>query len=178
MKTVSASSYIKKALKSLVLLFPETRVRYEYDIDAEAHCVEVMPSRIYHLNTLYLDWEDGIINDFIEAYPDQNIYFFSDDSIVGISNIDFEISGNAFEELNATKEFQFLQNIVTQYSISETAISSLKGLNTFSNNLRVTNDDFSSLLRHSESGFKIANSLPTNNNFMENKFCDITLMVA
>jgi hypothetical protein len=178
MKTISASSYIEKALKSFVLLFPETRVRYEYDIDAEAHCIEVMPSKIYHLNTQYFKWEDEVTNNFIEVYPDQNIYFFSGDSIVGIKNIDFEISGTDFEELNSIGEFQFCQNVVTHYSISETVFLDLRGINTAISNSRVTNNAFTSKLRHRELDFKIANSRPTNDNFMEIKFCDMTLMVA
>jgi hypothetical protein len=90
----SITSFIKEALKEFILSFPKTRVRYEFDIDANVHCIEVVPNSIYHLDNDYINWENNFTNSFIQSFPYQNICFFSDDAIVGINNIEFELTGS------------------------------------------------------------------------------------
>jgi hypothetical protein len=84
MNNIEATSFIKEALKEFILSFPKTRVRYEFDIDANVHCIEVVPNSIYHLDNDYINWENNFTNSFIQSFPYQNICFFSDDAIVGM----------------------------------------------------------------------------------------------
>jgi hypothetical protein len=96
MNNLEATSFIKKALKEFIATFPKTRVRYEFDIDAKVHCIEVVPNDIYHLENEYINWENNFTSQFIVLFPDQNICFFSDDAIVGINNIQLEFIGNQY----------------------------------------------------------------------------------
>src|SRR5690554_2444988 len=104
MNNSEATVFIKEALNSFISTFPKTRVRYEFDIDANVHCVEVIPNSIYHLDNEYINWENNFTNNFIELFPYQNICFFSDDAIVGINNIQFELVGNEYVDLISTND--------------------------------------------------------------------------
>lgn len=106
MNNIEATSFIKEALNSFIISFPNIRVRYEFDIDASVHCIEVVPNSIYHLANDYISWENYFTNNFIELFPDQNICFFSDDAIVGIKNIQFELIGNKYINLISTNDFK------------------------------------------------------------------------
>ena len=89
-----ATSFIWKELNNFIKLFAQARVRYEFDIDANVHCIEVVPNQVYRLNNEYIAWENQITDSFIASFPNQNICFFSDDAIVGINNIDYEFIGS------------------------------------------------------------------------------------
>lgn len=111
MSNLKATSFIKEALNAFIASFPKTRVRYEFDIDANVHCIEVVPNDIYHLDNDYVNWENSFTNNFIELYPEQNICFFSDDAIVGINNIQFELVGSRYVELISTNDVKSYVNL-------------------------------------------------------------------
>lgn len=91
-----AFEYIKSELKDFINGFPKTRVRYEIDINSNTHSIEVVPNEIYHLDKDYINWENLFFDKFINKFPDQNICFISDDAIVGLDKVDFEISGKEY----------------------------------------------------------------------------------
>ncbi|MDR3706616.1 MAG: hypothetical protein P4L28_12015 [Paludibacteraceae bacterium] len=88
--------YIKEQLKSFVNDFSNTRVRYEFDSTIETHFIEIVPNEVYHLDQKYLQWESEMFDRFIQLYPDQNICFISDDAIVGLDRVEFELVGEKF----------------------------------------------------------------------------------
>ena len=95
-KNMLPYDYIKSELKYFIVEFPKTRVRYENDINSNTHSIEIVPNEIYCLDKNYIDWENNLFNEFINQFPDQNICFISDDAIVGLDKIDFELSGNEY----------------------------------------------------------------------------------
>lgn len=111
MNNLEATNFIKEALKKFIASFPKTRVRYEFDIDANVHCVEVVPNSIYHLDNDYINWENNFTNNFIQLFPFQNICFFSDDAIVGINNIEFELIGSKYVDLISTNDCKSYINL-------------------------------------------------------------------
>ena len=54
MSNLEATSVIKEALNGFITNFPKTRVRYEFDINANVHCIEIVPNHIYHLENDYI----------------------------------------------------------------------------------------------------------------------------
>lgn len=104
MSNLEATSLIKEALNGFITNFPKTRVRYEFDINANVHCIEIVPNHIYHLENDYIEWENNFTNNFIALFPEQNICFFSDDAIVGINHIQFELEGSRYVELTSTND--------------------------------------------------------------------------
>lgn len=85
--------FIINELDELASSFPCARFRYEYDELADVHVVEASPNELYHNNNKYIAREKDLTDRFIELFPDQNICFIPDDDIVGISRVDYEISG-------------------------------------------------------------------------------------
>ena len=95
--------YIKSELNNFITKFPKTRVRYENDNNSNTHSIEVVPNEIYRLDKDYIIWEDIFFDAFINEFPNQNICFISDDAIVGLDKIDFELCG---------KEYMSIFNII------------------------------------------------------------------
>lgn len=91
--------YIKIELKKFIIEFSKTRVRYDNDINSNTHSIEVVPNEIYRLDKDYINWESIFFDEFIDLFPDQNICFISDDAIVGLDKIDFELSGKEYISL-------------------------------------------------------------------------------
>jgi hypothetical protein len=106
MKILEATHFIKEALKSFITDFPNTRVRYEFDVDARVHCVEVVPNSVYKLDGDYINWENDFTNKFLQVFPCQNICFFSDDAFIGINKIEYELKGGKFVDLISTNDFE------------------------------------------------------------------------
>ena len=92
-----AKDWIVKEIKDLVLLMPHLRVRYENHLISNTHFLEVVPNSVFYLDEQYKTWEEEVTFKFIENFPNQNICFISDDAIVGIEHIDFEIAGKLFD---------------------------------------------------------------------------------
>lgn len=90
--------YIKSALQVFISKFTQTRVRYEFDPSAFTHYVEVVPNSVYHLDEVYIAWESDFYELFTTQYPNQNICFISDDALVGLDEIQFELVGTSFIE--------------------------------------------------------------------------------
>lgn len=99
--TVSdATSFIEKSLHELIELFPQTRVRYEYDVAAQVHSVEVLPNELYASDKDYIVWENELSDRFIALFPDQNLCFISEDALVSIREVQFELKGASFDVLS------------------------------------------------------------------------------
>lgn len=92
-----AKDWIVNKIKDLALLMPQLKVRYENHLISSTHFLEVVPNSIFYLNEQYKTWEEEVTFKFIENFPNQNICFISNDAIVGLEHIDFEITGSLFD---------------------------------------------------------------------------------
>lgn len=116
--------YIKSELKSFIIKFPKTRVRYENDNNSNTHSIEVVPNEVYRLDKDYITWEDNFFDAFINEFPDQNICFISDDAIVGLDKIDFELCGKEYISVDHFIPTSYNFNKVSNLSISNIQIKS------------------------------------------------------
>jgi hypothetical protein len=156
MSNLKATSFIKEALNAFIASFPKTRVRYEFDIDANVHCIEVVPNDIYHLDNDYVNWENSFTNNFIELYPEQNICFFSDDAIVGINNIQFELTGSKYVDLISTNDCKSYINLEQIHIFNS---SNYLNLENISSTTGVFNNGIASQVKQSNINIDQANSL-------------------
>jgi hypothetical protein len=95
----TAREFIRHSLDKFIVLFPQTRVRYEYDELSNIHTVEIVPNNVYHLDEVYIAWENNFTDKFIEKFPNQNICFLSDDALAGLESIHYELIGSKYEDL-------------------------------------------------------------------------------
>lgn len=91
--------FISTELTKFIILFPNTRVRYENNTETNTHFIEVVPNQVYHLDEHYINWENTFFEKFIALFPEQNICFISDDATVGLDRVDFELYGSIFNSL-------------------------------------------------------------------------------
>lgn len=136
--------YIKSELKSFIIKFPKTRVRYENDTNSNTHSIEVVPNEIYRLDKDYITWEERFFDAFINEFPDQNICFISDDAIVGLDKIDFELSGKEYLSMIPNMMIDNCLEIKPEYvknskiEISINGLSFYSGVSKISDNLLPT----------------------------------------
>ena len=156
MNNLEATSFIKEALNDFITAFLKTRVRYEFDIDANVHCIEVVPNNIYYLENDYINWENNFTNNFIELFPYQNICFFSDDAIVGINNIQFELIGSKYVDLISTNDCKSYINLEQIYIVNSSNSSNFESI---SSTTEVSNNDIACQVKQSNIMIDQANSL-------------------
>ncbi len=119
-----AFEYIKSELKNFIIKFPKTRVRYENDNNSNTHSIEVVPNEVYRLDKDYITWEDNFFDAFINEFPDQNICFISDDAIVGLDKIDFELCGKEYISVDHFIPTSYNFNTASNLSINNIQIKS------------------------------------------------------
>lgn len=95
---MESTDFILRELEQLVVLFPNVKVRYEYNDLANVHTVEIVPNDIFYSNNDYMNWERKIVDDFISKYPTENVCFISDDALVGIEKSSYENQGRYYGE--------------------------------------------------------------------------------
>jgi hypothetical protein len=101
---MKATEFILSNLEKFVMNFPKTRVRYEYDILAKIHFVEVVPNEVYHLDDNYIRWESNLFDEFIDLFPEENICFISDDSTVGIELANSVFYGKEYTSISTKQD--------------------------------------------------------------------------
>lgn len=101
---MKATEFILSNLEKFVMNFPKTRVRYEYDILAKIHFVEVLPNEVYHLDDNYIRWESNLFDEFIDLFPEENICFISDDSTVGIELANSVFYGKEYTSISTKQD--------------------------------------------------------------------------
>lgn len=113
---MTPQEYIKSALHVFISKFAQTRVRYEFDSIALTHYIEVVPNSVYHLDEAYIAWESEFYDLFTSQFPSQNICFISDDALVGLDEIHFELVGSKFVEYSVNLDFNYIPTESVKYN--------------------------------------------------------------
>ncbi len=118
---MTAQEYIVEQIKTLVMLFPSIRCRYEFDFGSDTHFIEVTPSTFFDSDERFKTAETDLALEFIEQYPLEGICFISDnDALIQIESPTFESEGSeyAFRSPNAAQgcliEVQHLTDLLEQ----------------------------------------------------------------
>jgi len=113
---MTPQEYIKSALQVFISKFSQTRVRYEFDSTALTHYIEVVPNSVYHIDEAYIAWESEFYDLFTSQFPSQNICFISDDALVGLDEIHFELVGSKFVEYSVNNDFNCIPTDNVKYN--------------------------------------------------------------
>ena len=93
---MKSKDYIISKLNSFIKNFSQTKVCYQFEEDLMTHYIKVVPNSIYHNDKRYIDWELKLHDKFMEIFPGENICFISDDILLDLNNIDYELIGSSF----------------------------------------------------------------------------------
>jgi len=117
---MSAFEFIKTELIDFIQKFQQTRVKVEHDKDLNSYYLEVIPNEIYHFNDSYISWEKYFLNKFIAEFPDENLFFITDDSVITLENVCFELIGSDFNQYVTTHPIIISTDLkITVYSNHE-----------------------------------------------------------
>jgi hypothetical protein len=124
---MTATDFIINRINELIKVFPNVRVRYENHQLSNTHFVEVVPNEVYRLNEEFQLWEETVVFQFIEKFPDQNLCFITDDAIVGIETVNYEAKGDLYDLLYSINDGCYQQVEVTNIhsAISGQSISTI-----------------------------------------------------
>lgn len=89
---MTAREFIINRLEYLTALCDEVSVRYEDHAVSHSHFVEIIPQSAYDADNTYLEWENETMLEFINKFPLETLSFISEDALVKIDMVDFEIS--------------------------------------------------------------------------------------
>lgn len=84
---MNSFDYVVSKIENFTKEFPQVHVRYKYEEMSDIHFIEITSLAFYGSNKEYIEWEHKMWNDFIEAYPCENICFVSDDAIIKFDEI-------------------------------------------------------------------------------------------
>jgi hypothetical protein len=117
---MKSTDFLKLAIDNLVNENPSIKCRYEFDVHSCAHLIEVTPFSVYESNEKYVENESEIIFSFIDNFPNENICFISNDSLVKISNPSYVKIGVLFATMNWIPSFEqrFDQIVPIQKEVS------------------------------------------------------------
>lgn len=116
---MTPKEYIIHKLKEFARIFPGAKARYENVSFADSHYIEITPDAFYRDNKTYISWEEDVVFDFIAKYPNQNISFHSCDSLAGLNNIDYEVSGLFVTTMPYTKTHAPASGVTVNVVISK-----------------------------------------------------------
>lgn len=108
---MTAKEFIISKIKAFVHDVTNAKVRYEYDDVARLHTVEVTPQSVYDSKD-FDKWESSLFDEFIAAYPADEIGFISNDALVGIDNVTYEDAGKDYISFNN----RFMQVIMSEHT--------------------------------------------------------------
>lgn len=124
---MTSKDFIINRINELVNIFPNVKVRYEDHHLSNTHFVEVVPNEIYRLNEKFQVWEEEVVFQFIEKFPDQNLCFITDNAIVGIETVNYEAKGVLYDLLYSINDecYQKVEFTNIHSAISGQSISTL-----------------------------------------------------
>ena len=96
---MDAKEYIINCLQKFVDAFKNARARYNYDILAQSHTIEISPLSVFESDE-FLDWEGNVFDEFVNLYPSDAIGFIPEDALVGINSIDYSVEGIEYAPYN------------------------------------------------------------------------------
>ena len=96
---MTSQEFVVMKLKELTSEFSNIMCRYENDFISNTHFVEVVPRVILESNRDFKRMEKQVMMEFINLFPNQNLCFLSDDALVGLDKIDFEVKGALYDTL-------------------------------------------------------------------------------
>ena len=143
---MNAKDFVIKRLEEFLKAFKDARVRYEHDSMTQTHIVDVCPQAVFDSQE-FLDWECKLYDQFLIDYPGEVIGFISENALVGIENVDFELEGSLYGSYTINPDIVF-NTPVAKISLSATrlqgetfSVSDIPLTDNFEETL-VSNNDF------------------------------------
>lgn len=80
--------FVIEQLNKLFLQLDEVEIFYRYDKKKGLHIIKVQPEEIFSESVQYIEMEESLEANFIEKFPEEEILFIGQDSLIEIGNPD------------------------------------------------------------------------------------------
>lgn len=101
--------YIKKKLQFLHDKFNNLNIGYQYKSFLNTHVIDVRPKDVFENDESYALLQLSIEDEFEELFPQEEIVFVSEDSLISINNPIFEIKSVEVVDINV-EDFAILES--------------------------------------------------------------------
>lgn len=124
----NSTTYLKEKLLLIIQEFTDIQIRYEYRETIESHIVEIIPNELFENNNFIMK-EAELTKAFFEKFPKEELIFISEESVLPIEKVDFELSyDDIYQERIIPYQFSLLidsyfTNINTETCLSDSDVS-------------------------------------------------------
>ncbi len=125
---MEAKQFILQKMSDLVTLFPKVRVRYDFHFLSKTHALEIVPNKVYDFDQSYKSWESDALFEFMDLFPEESITFVSDNSILGIDKVDYELVGDMFAEQPCVCKYKTRVNLMGYDLLGDTLKEAFEAL--------------------------------------------------
>jgi len=87
---MTSNDFIKNKIDLLNKSFPNLSIRYQFDLNANMHLIEVMPVLDYENNTEYQNAEAELTFEFEQLFSPETVLFISENSLTKITKPEYE----------------------------------------------------------------------------------------
>jgi len=98
--------YIKRNLGEIVKNFPDMSFKCKYDKMTKTHIIDVQPIEYYKNNDQYALQQFNLRKDFDNKFFPESILFISDESLINVTNYDFNICFTKIITLNMNQNIK------------------------------------------------------------------------
>ncbi|NCI48230.1 hypothetical protein [Sediminibacterium soli] len=95
---MDAAQFIGEMLAELANKYRKVTFKYGYSLDNECHVVEITPQSAFENDALTAAWVPKSL-EFLNLFPDDDIVFISDDSILALGTYKLEFNANTEAEV-------------------------------------------------------------------------------
>lgn len=111
---ISSLLFLKNKLELLSNELDGIMYRYEFRECSQSHIIEITPKEIYENNNFYRDLELKIEKEFENNFPQEEILFVTEGSLIKISNANISYSGKSI-----TKDIVNEVDVIDNYECFE-----------------------------------------------------------
>jgi hypothetical protein len=121
---ISSLLFLKNKLEFLTNEIEGIMYRYEFRESSQSHVIEITPREIYENNKVYRDLELKIEQEFENNFPQEEILFVTEGSLIKISNTNISFSGKSIiqdtvNEVDVIDNYECFEYLSKFYSCFE-----------------------------------------------------------
>ncbi len=116
---MNTKEFIYNRLDKLSKVFPEVQFSYEHRALPNTHVIEVLPLAFFENNAAYLDAEFLLESEFHQLFPEEEILFVSEESLIQVEEPECVFGFHLFSfESDSVLEFDAHTPIEESYTIN------------------------------------------------------------
>ena len=89
---MNSREYLKGELENLIKIFPQLKIKYQFDDFEKVHLIEVLPLCDFDNNEEYQNAEAEITFEFEKIFYPETVLFISEESLTKVTKPEYELN--------------------------------------------------------------------------------------